>query len=175
MSSTETNQDTKIPLMLIITYSRANPNFKELLSKHWSYLGRSSATRELGKHDFMIIYRKPSSLRDILVRARIVQPTTTPLEGCNRPNTCKYCGKISQSGKVKNLNNKTCNTVKNGTCQSNNLIYCLECNWCHMKYVGQTKNRIIDRFQGHILTLNTIITQQWQDTFIATKINWIPE
>ena len=28
------------------------------------------------------------------------------------------------------------------TCQSNNLIYCIECNWCHIKYVGQTKNKI---------------------------------
>ena len=40
-----------------------------------------------------------------------------------------------------------------GTCQSNNLIYFLECNWCHTKYVGQTKNRIIDRFQCHIFDI----------------------
>ena len=136
MSTTKTNQDTKIPLMFITTYSRANPNFKELLSKHWSYLGTSSATRELGKQDFMITYRKPPSLKDILVRARIAQPTTTSIKGCNRPNTCKYYEKISQSGKVKNLNNnKTCNTIRNDTCQSNNFIYCLECNWCQIKYV----------------------------------------
>ena len=50
-------------------------------------------------------------------------------------------------------NNKSYNTITNGTCQSNNLIYCLECNWCHIKYVGQTKNRIIDRFQGHIFDI----------------------
>ena len=50
-------------------------------------------------------------------------------------------------------NNKTYNTITNGTCQSNNLIYCLECNWCHIKYVGQTRNRIIDRFQGHIFDI----------------------
>ena len=54
----------------------------------------------------------------------------------------------------KNMNNnKSYNTITNGTCQSNNLIYCLECNWCHIKYVGQTKNRIIDRFQGHIFDI----------------------
>ena len=89
-----------------------------------------------------------------LVRARITQPTTTLIKGCNRPQTCKYCAKISQSGRIKNLNNnKSYNTITKGTCQSNNLIYCLECNWCHIKYVGKAKNRITDRFQGHIFDI----------------------
>ena len=151
LSTAENNQDTSIPLMFITTYSSANPKFKGLFSKQWFHVGRSSATRELGNQDFMITYRKPLSLKDMLVRAEIAQPTTTLIKRCNRPNSCKYCGKISQSGKVTNLNNnKSYNTITNGTCQSNNLIYCLKYNWCHMEYVGQTKNRIIDRFQGHI-------------------------
>ena len=59
----------------------------------------------LGKRDFMITYRKPPSLKDMLVRAKIVQPRNTTDKGCKRPNTCKYCKKISQSGKIKNLQN----------------------------------------------------------------------
>ena len=129
LSPTENIQDTDIPLMFIPTYSRTNPKFKELFSTQWSYLGRSSATREMGKQDFMITYRKPPSFKDMLVRARITQPTTTLIKGCNRLKTCKYCVKISQSGRIKNLNNnKSYNTIANGTCQSNNLIYCLEYN-----------------------------------------------
>ena len=140
LSPTENIQDADISLMFITAYSRTNPNFKELFFKHWPYLGRSSATRELGKQDFMITYRKPPSLKDMLVRARIAQPIITLIKGCNRANTYKYCAKISQSGRIKNLNsNKSYNTVTKGTCQSNNLIYCLECNWCHNNYVGQTK------------------------------------
>ena len=102
----------------------------------------------------MIIYNKPPSLKDKQVRARIAQPRHKNHKGCNRPNSCKYCKKISQSGKIQNLlNNKNYKAMINGTCQSNNLIYCLECNWCHTKLVGQTKNRIIDRFQGHIFDI----------------------
>ena len=37
LSPRENIQDTDIPLMFITTYSRANQNFKELFSKHWSY------------------------------------------------------------------------------------------------------------------------------------------
>ena len=146
------NEDKNIPHTFITTYSRANPNFTELFSKHWPYLGRWSATWELGKQDFMLTYRKPPSLKDMLIRAKIAQPRTTSSKGCNRPSTCKYCKKISKLGRIRNLNNnKSYNTITKGTCQSNNLICCLECKWCHIKYVGQTRNRIIDRFQGHII------------------------
>ena len=154
LAQSRDNQDTDTPLMFITTYSSANPNFREIISKHWLYLGMSSATRELGKQNFMITYRKPPSLKDLLIRAKIMQSKTPILKGCNRPNTCKYCVKISKSGKIKNLHNNTIyNTITNGTCQSNNPIYCLECNWCHIKYVGQTKNRILDRFKGHIFDI----------------------
>ena len=114
----------------------------------------------------MITYRKSPSLTDLLVKARLTQSRQKTNKECKRPNSCKYCIKMSQSGKIKNLlNHKTCNTMTKGTCQSNNLIYCIECNWCHIKYVGQTKNRIIDRFQGHLFdiknNLNTTVARHF--------------
>ena len=93
---TRNNQETNPPLMFITTYSSVNPNFRELISKHWSYLGRSSATRDLGRQDIMITCRKPPSLKDMLIRAKITQPKSTTYKGCNRPKTCKYCTRISQ-------------------------------------------------------------------------------
>ena len=156
--------------MFITTYSRANPNFKELFPNIGLTWADPSATREFGRKDFMIVCRKPPSLKDVLIKAKIAQPRTTTYKGCKRPNTCKYCKTISQSGKIKNLhNNKPYNTMTKGTCQSNNLIYCLECNWCHTKYVGQTKNRITDSKVTY-LTLNTITMPQWQDTLKTTMI-----
>ena len=154
LADTTGNQDSNAPIMFITAYNSANPNFRELISKHWSYLGRSSAARELGRQDNMVTYRKPPSLMDMLVRAKIPQPKSTTTKGCTRPNTCQYCTRISKSGKITNLNNNTTySTTTKGTSQSNNLIYCLECNWCCIKYIGQTKKRIIDRFQGHIFDI----------------------
>ena len=100
MLTPENNEDKNRTLMFITTYSRANPTFKELFSQRWAYLGRPSATREFGRKDFIITYRKPPSLKDMLVRAKIAQPRTTTYNGCKKPNTCKYCKKnFSQSGK----------------------------------------------------------------------------
>ena len=113
----------------------------------------------------MITYRNPPSLKDMLVRAKICQPGITPNKGCNRHNSCKYCKNISQSGRIKNVNNKSYNTFINGICQSNSLIYSLECNWHHIKYAGQTRNRITDRFQGHMFDIkhnnNTIVARHF--------------
>ena len=142
LSDTRNNQDTNAPLMFITIYNSANPNFRELVSKHWSYLGGCSANRELGRQEIVITYRKPPSLEGMLIRAKIPQPKSITHKGCTRPNTCKYCIRTSKSGKVTNLNNTTTyNTITKGTCQNNNLIYCLECNWCHIKYVGQTNKQ----------------------------------
>ena len=105
LTQVENNQDKDIPLMFITTYSRAKPNFKELFSKHWAYLGISSATKELGKQYFMSTYRKPPSLKDMLVKVKIVQPRTTSNKAWKRPNICKHCKIISQSERIKNLNN----------------------------------------------------------------------
>ena len=147
---------------------------KLYLSKHLSYLGRSSATRELGKQYFMTTYRASPSLRDLLIRAKIPQPPPPSQKGCKRPHTCKYCCKISQSRHIKNLqSNKTWNTLRKSTCQSNHLLYCLECNWCHVKYEDQTRNRIFDRFWDDMFDLSTQIIPQWEDIFWAKMINWI--
>ena len=175
LANTTGNQDSNAPLVLITTYNSANPNFRELISKHWSYLGRSSSTRELSLQDIMVTYRKSPSLVDMLVRAKIPQPKRTTSKGCTRPNTCQYCTRLSQSGKITNLNNSTTNnTITKGTCQSNNLIYCLECNWCHIKYVGQTKTESLIDSKVIYLTSNTITKPQWLDIFTVTMIRPIP-
>ena len=76
LTTKETTAQDKTTLMFITTCSRSNPSFREIISKHWSFLARSSATRELGKWDFMITYRKPPSLKDLLIKATVPQPST---------------------------------------------------------------------------------------------------
>ena len=39
--------------------------------------------------------------------------------------------------------------MKNISCRSSNLIYCINCNRCGMQYVSQTLIRLKDRFVGH--------------------------
>ena len=87
--------------MFTTTYSKANPNFKELFSKHWSYLDRSSATRELGKQNFMITYRKLPSLKNILGRERIIHHTTALIKVLRDQNLVNIVQKSPNEGELK--------------------------------------------------------------------------
>ena len=51
-------------------------------------------------------------------------------------------------------------------CQSSNLIYVITCSTCGIQYVGQTKNQILTRFQGHF---NDITHDH--DTTVARHLN----
>ena len=101
LTPVENNQDKNIPLMFITTYSRANPNFKELFSKHWAYLGRSGATREFGRKDFMITYRKPTSLKDMLVRQRLLNQEPLPIRVVRDPVPANIAREFPNQGKSK--------------------------------------------------------------------------
>ena len=35
------------------------------------------------------------------------------------------------------------------TCNTKNLIYMIQCNRCHLQYIGETKRRLKDRFNEH--------------------------
>ena len=98
---TENSETKDVPLMFITTYNRANFNFKELISKHWAYLGRCSATRDFGQRDFMITYRKPPSLKDNLVRARITQPKQKPLKAAKDQIHANIARRFHTQGKLK--------------------------------------------------------------------------
>ena len=113
------NQDTNPLLMFITTYNSTNPNFRDLY-QNIGLIWVGLVPPELDRQDIMITYRKPPSLKDMLVRAKIPQPRGTTHKGCTRPKTCKCCTRISQLGKTTNLNNSTTyNTITRGTCQSN--------------------------------------------------------
>ena len=60
-------------------------------------------------------------------------------------------------------------SMKNVNCQSSNLIYLITCMNCGIQYVGQTKNQLLIRFQGHIND-----KEHDRDTTIAHHFNRCP-
>ena len=67
---------------------------------------------------------------------------------CNR-NACRYCPLLDKSGKISNTCGEHFTTMKNVSCRSSNLIYCITCTKCSKQYVGQTMLRLKDRFIHH--------------------------
>ena len=111
-------------------------------------------------------YTRPKNLKDHLVRARTIfkEETTPPsLENktkdkstpneCKKTN-CKYCKILNKQGEIKSKTMEMNHTTKhNTTCNSSNVIYCIECKTCNTQYVGQTKRKIKERIREHLLTI----------------------
>ena len=64
---------------------------------------------------------------------------------------CRYCPKLNKTGHItSNTKSTEYNCMKNISCRSSNLIYCLTCTRCRIQYVGQTILGIVDRIGGHL-------------------------
>ena len=124
----------------------------------------------------MIGYRKPKDIRSYLVKARTdYHPDKEEIKTgkgtcadtdnkCNK-NDCRYCKILDKKGHIENgKRNMQCKT--NITCNSSNVIYCIECKRCNSRYVGQTKRKIKDRLREHIYGI-----KNQKDTDISYHFN----
>ena len=87
------------------------------------------------------------------------------LEAQNRRKSIASCGRAITS----TVNGKKFPCNSNINCQSSNLIYVTSCTHCGIQYVGQTKNRLPTRFQGHFIDINNE-----RDTTVARHFNKCP-
>ncbi len=148
----------KITLYFIMEYNPQSPPMKDIIQTHWPILGRSNATRALIDCKIVFGFSRPKNLRDHLCSAKLtpirsvgsIQGRVIRDNSCNKPNNCMHCPKLNLTGRITSFTNgRTYKIPSHVTCQSNNLIYTLTCDICGIQYVGQTKNRIMDRFNGH--------------------------
>ena len=153
-------EDKDNPNILVTTYNPGFKALKDIVRENWDILGRSCSTREIHEKGTLIAHRRPKNLRDLLVRAKLPRiPTTTvsvsrgPCNPC-RTKTCRYCPKLNKSGHITcTASGREYTTKHNVTCKSSNIIYSLTCKCCGIQYVGQTKNRLMDRFQTHFYNI----------------------
>ena len=90
---------------------------------------------------------------------------------CKRSKNCRYCPLINTSGDLTSTHNGAkYQSMRHVNCQSSNLIYVITCIHCGIQYVGQTKNRILQRFQGHIFDIS-----HDSDTTVARHFNRCPK
>ena len=137
------------------TYNPAYDGLRSQVLKTWDLLDRSSSTRQITSFGLQVGYPRPRSLRDLLVRSKLPPggDTVTHVTGappkCDNPR-CRYCPKLNtDSHIVASVTGKKYRTLHNVSCNSNNLVYCISCTRCGKQYVGQTKNSLKQRFQGH--------------------------
>ena len=125
-------------LVLIDTYHPGGSPLKDILDDHLSILGRNQNTASLHTKKIIFGKRHNTSLRDLLVQARLPTPKlhpkplsrqkVKPLHLCISKSKCRYCLVIDHSGVIffHASSRRYCSKIHT-SCHSNNLIYCISC------------------------------------------------
>ena len=140
----------------LTTYNPGYHGLKKVVQNNWDILCRSCTTRNIHRKKVLTSFRRPKSLKDLLVRAKLPKKKIHRATPCNPCNTrsCRYCPKLNKEGRITcSASGRSYVSRYNVTCKSSNLVYGLTCKRCGIQYVGQTKNRLMDRFQGHFYNI----------------------
>ena len=159
---------------MVNTHNPANPPVRNIIETNWPLLNKSKTTRPLNDAKLTFGLRRNKNLSDQLVRAltRTLKSNSSNVDRnpCQRLQSCRYCPLMNKTGQlISCTTGKVFNIMKNVNCQSCNLIYVITCRHCSIQYVGQTKNRILKRFQGHIFDI-----AHNNDTTVARHFNQCP-
>ena len=155
--------DTDDSLYIIQTYQPDWGGLRDVVSKNWDFLTRSNDTKFLHEKKLIYAYRRNQNLKDLLVNAKITYPPkpkssdqAVAHDNPCKTSKCRYCPKINKGGRITSTTTqRTYQSKSRVDCKSGNLIYCITCKTCKLQYVGQTKRRLMDRFQGHFYNVNS--------------------
>ena len=174
----EIEEDTNViptGTFLTTTYTPSFDGLRTQVMKTWDLLDRANSTRQIHERGITVGYRRPKSLRDILVKARLPAEKSPNSGGgelkseksCKSKN-CRYCPILDTTGTIKSHSTgRHYRSRHNVSCNSNNLIYCISCNKCGKQYVGQTKNSLKERFKSHFYQ----ITHDPEKTEVSRHFN----
>ena len=157
MTVDDEHQDDKI--FLITTYHPSGRILGDIVKSNWDILDKSSSTREVLDWKVYQGFRQPKNIRDLLVRALVVNPLDVVSNNkpsrsykrnvCKTPN-CRYCLKLDCSGSITSpITGRKYNTIRCCSCKTNNIIYCITCQVCYKQYIGHTKRTLSQRMCEH--------------------------
>lgn len=148
--------DTNLHVNLITTFHPGLQKLNNLLKTGYKILSNSSQTKTLLEKPPTIVYRQPPNLRNLLVRPKLPDPSTVTNEKpppgsfpCQEKK-CKTC-QINPPSETftSSSTGKEYKIIGHHTCNSENLIYQIECNLCQAQYVGLTTETLRKRMNGH--------------------------
>ena len=130
----------------VLTHSGYLPNVNKILKRHGHYLeedGLGQYVKELPR----LSLRRGKNLGDLIVNAKARQE-----EGGSGPcgRDCKLCKNMRVTEVVTDKDGKEMKLEKKIDCRTVGVIYGMHCKACKkIVYVGKTKNRLMERFNGH--------------------------
>ena len=144
------SDDRKIPLVL--TYHPAMHKVCNILRQNQNLLLVDREHEAAFKDKIFVSFRRAKSLKDKVVRAKLPSIDAELLEKGNfRRNgrrSCQICPLMREGDTFHNFDSTKSfkNFLGRYNCNSDHVVYLLQCESCNKKYVGSTKTKFRQRF-----------------------------
>ena len=138
----------------VVTYHLGLPNIGGILKELHPLLSLSNRCKQ-AIHDLpMMAFRRPKSLKDYLVHAKL-RPLDQDFLGTRGTHKCgssrcDVCNYLTVGDRFSSLTTGTRYTINRGfDCNSRNVVYLINCKVCGFQYVGSTTTKFRVRFNNH--------------------------
>ena len=145
---------TKNRILFVVTYHPGLPNIGSILRELHPFLHYSERCEQAIRDVPMMAFRRPKSLQDYLVCAKLRPLDQTPSgnQGTHKctSNRCDVCNYLVVGDIFSSHNTGTSYTVNHRfDCNSKNVVYLISCKICGLQYVGSTATKFRLRFNNH--------------------------
>lgn len=152
---TPRQQNTNSRVPMVVTYHPSLPNIGAMLKELQPLLHCSEKCRKAVKEMPMVAFRRPKSLRDYLVHAKLRSTRAEETPG-NRgthkcsSNRCDVCNYLVEGDRFSSNVTGASYTINHQLdCNARNVVYLINCKVCGLQYVGSTTTKFRLRFNNH--------------------------
>ena len=135
----------------MVTYHPKLPQLSRILHHHLPTLHISKRMKSVLPNPPLVAYRRPCTLKDLLVRASMKPPQQiyNRSNRCRKPH-CKTCvhTKLGNSS-ASPVTGEKFEARVTVDCKTTNIIYLIECSKCNKQHVGETEDPLHIRMNGH--------------------------
>ena len=151
------NSKPKNPITFNITYHPSFQKVSRILKEKHLLLAPNEEHKKVFDRVPLVGFKRGKSLKDFLVRAKLpIINARAPEAGCRKCSggsrrPCEVCKHINVTDSFSNKDGTKTFSINQGPldCNSQNVVYLIECKICKLQYVGSTKNMFRKRFNPY--------------------------
>ena len=140
--------------VFVVTFDPRLPSISSIVQKHWRTMTKDPYLKQVFDEPPLIAYRRPKNIKDLIIRAKVppMAPTRPKriIPGMSKCKGCPTCPYVKQGKMVKATGTNYKMDIKDQVnCQTENIVYCIECQKCSVQYIGETQRSLQDRIAEH--------------------------
>ena len=148
----ENNNIKKDTLTFNITYHPAFAKIKNILNNIHLLLTPDAEHRKVFSTVPIVGFKKGKSLKEFLVRAKVaplLDNSVKGSKGCGK-RRCDVCNFLENTNIFSDKNKENTYNIRSDlNCDSNNVVYLVNCKQCKIQYVGSTSTKFRTRFNNY--------------------------